>query len=81
VAFPPAPETVVVPPFASPEVLDVVLVVELVLPPVSPPRAPSPPVVVDALLIWPPLPPAPVAPELPDEADVVQVAFPIRVNA
>ncbi len=54
----------------------VALFVEVELPPVSPPRAPLPPVVVEPFWMLPPLPPFPVAPELPEPADEVPEASP-----
>lgn len=67
-ASPPRPDEVDEPVLLSPDLAVVSLLVELWLPPVSPPRAPLPPVVVEALSTLPPLPPLPVDPELPDDA-------------
>lgn len=67
-ASPPRPDEVLEPVRLSPEVVVVSLSVVLLLPPVSPPRAPLPPDVVEEFSTSPPFPPFPVEPELPDVA-------------
>ncbi len=80
-ASPPLPDWVLDAVLLFPDAVLVALFVEVELPPVSPPRAPLPPVVVEPFWMLPPSPPLPVAPELPDVAEELQLALPMTVTA